>query len=54
MDQDKISNLYREPSIDATYQISVNLGKRFLRRRAEDFFEINQSKTRMACGGHVC
>jgi hypothetical protein len=20
----------------------------------EDFLEINQSKTRMACGGHVC
>jgi hypothetical protein len=22
--------------------------------RGEDFLEINQSKTRMACGGHVC
>jgi hypothetical protein len=22
--------------------------------RGEDFFEINQSETRMACGGHVC
>jgi hypothetical protein len=39
MDRDKISNLYREPSIDATYQISVHLGKRFQRRR---FFR-NQS-----------
>jgi hypothetical protein len=33
MDQDKMSNLYRGPSIDASYQISVHLGKRFQRRR---------------------
>ena len=33
MDRDKISNLYKGPSIDATYQISVHLGKRFQRRR---------------------
>jgi hypothetical protein len=28
-----MSNLYREPSIDAFYQISVHLGLRFQRRR---------------------
>jgi hypothetical protein len=28
-----MSNLYRGPSIDASYQISVHLGKRFQRRR---------------------
>jgi hypothetical protein len=22
--------------------------------KGEDFLEINQTKTRMACGGHVC
>ena len=33
MGRDKISNLYRGPAIDATYQISVNLGKQFQRRR---------------------
>ena len=33
MDRDKMSNLYREPSIDASYQISVHLGKWFQRRR---------------------
>jgi hypothetical protein len=33
MGRDKISNLYRGPAIDATYQISVNLGKQFLMRR---------------------
>ena len=49
-DWDELSNLYRGPSIDATYQISVHLGKRF----REDFLEINQSEIRMACGGHVC
>jgi hypothetical protein len=44
-DRDKITNLYRGPSIDAFYQISVHLGKRFQRRR---FLEINQSEKRMA------
>ena len=33
MDRDEMSNLYRGPSIDASYQISVQLGKRFQRRR---------------------
>jgi hypothetical protein len=28
-----MSNLYRGPSIDATYQVSVHLAKRFQRRR---------------------
>jgi hypothetical protein len=43
MDQDKMNNLYRGPSIDASYQIAVHLGKRFQRRRF--FLEINQSET---------
>jgi hypothetical protein len=50
MDRDKMSNLYRGPSIDASYQVSVHLAKRFRRR----FLEIDQSETRTACGGHVC
>jgi hypothetical protein len=33
MDQDEMSILYRGPSIDASYQISIHLGKRFQRRR---------------------
>jgi hypothetical protein len=33
MDRDEMSNLYRGPSIDASYQISVHLGKQFQRRR---------------------
>jgi hypothetical protein len=28
-----MSNLYREPSIDASYQVSVHLAKRLQRRR---------------------
>ena len=31
--QDKMSNPYREPSIDASYQVSVHLAKGFQRRR---------------------
>jgi hypothetical protein len=30
MDRDKMSNLYREPSIDASYQVSVHLAAHFL------------------------
>jgi hypothetical protein len=50
-DQDEISNLYRGPSIDASYQVSVHLAKRFQSRR---FLKIGQSETRIACGDHVC
>ena len=39
----QMSNLYREPSIDAFYQVSVHLTKRFQRR----FLEIDQSETRI-------
>jgi hypothetical protein len=50
MDREKISNLYREPSIDVSYQVSVHLGKRFHRR----FLEIDQLEKRIACGSHIC
>jgi hypothetical protein len=40
-DRDKMSKLYRGPSIDDSYQVSVHLAKRFQRRRL--FLEINQS-----------
>jgi hypothetical protein len=50
MDRDEMSNLYRGHSIDASYQVSVHLAKRFQRR----FKKIGQSETRIACGGHVC
>jgi hypothetical protein len=40
-----------EPSIDASYQVSVHLAKRFQRRK---FLDIDQSEARIAYGGHVC
>jgi hypothetical protein len=39
-----MSNLYRGPSIDASYQVSVQLAKQFQGRK---FLEIDQSETRM-------
>jgi hypothetical protein len=33
MDQDKMSNLYRGPSIDASYQVSLHFAEGFQRRR---------------------
>jgi hypothetical protein len=51
MDQNEMSNPYRGPSIDASYQVSIHLAKQFQRRR---LLEIDQSETRIACGGHVC
>jgi hypothetical protein len=43
-----MSNLHRGHSIDDSCHVSVNLAKRFQRRR---FKKIGQSKTRIACGG---
>jgi hypothetical protein len=51
MDREKMSNIYRESSIDASYQVSIHLAKRFQRRR---FLEIDQLETSIAYGGHVC
>ena len=52
MDRDEITNLYRGPSIDS-YQVLVQLAKQLQGRR---FLEIDQSETRIVCGGHghVC
>ena len=33
MDRDEMSNLYRGPSIDASYQVSVHLAQWFQRRK---------------------
>jgi hypothetical protein len=40
MDQDEMSNLYRAPSIDTSYKVTVHLAKLFQRR----FLEIYQSE----------
>ena len=49
--RDKMINIYRGPFIDASYHVSFHLAMHLQRRR---FLEIDQSETRMACGGHVC
>jgi hypothetical protein len=51
MDHDKMSNLYRETSIDASYQVSIHWQSGF---RGEDYLEITQSETRIVSRGHVC
>jgi hypothetical protein len=40
-----------EPSIGASHQISSFWQSTF---REDDFLEIDQSKTRISCGSHVC
>jgi hypothetical protein len=47
----QMSILYRGPSIDVSYQVSVPLATQFQRRR---FSKIGQSEKRIAFGGHVC
>ena len=49
-DRDEMCNLYRTPSIVASYQVSVHLAKQFERR----FYKIGQLETRIVCGDHVC
>jgi hypothetical protein len=46
-----MSNPYRGPSIDVSYQVSVHLAKRLQKGR---FKQIGQSETRIVYGGHVC
>ena len=53
MDRDEMSNLYRGPSIDASYQVSVHLALWFQRRRFFKIGKIGQLETRIACGGYV-
>jgi hypothetical protein len=48
---DEIKFFFKEPYIDASYQVSVQLAKQFQGRR---FLEIDHSETRIACCGHVC
>ena len=49
-DRDEMSIIHRGHSIDASYQVLVNLVDGFPRRRLK---KIGQSETRIACGGRV-
>jgi hypothetical protein len=55
MDRDKMSNLYKGPSIDASYQVSVHLAEGFQRRRlkceklTDDRLQV-MAKAHIACG----
>ena len=55
MDRDKMSNLYREPSIDASYQVSGHLAEEFQKRRlkceklTDDGYQL-MAKTHIAFG----
>jgi hypothetical protein len=57
MDRDEMSNLYRRPSIDASYQISVHLSKRFQskfgRKHPWKVFS-SHPLINMAATGHSC
>ena len=44
MDREEMINPCRGPFIDASYQVSIHLAKRFQRRR---FLKISQSETRI-------
>jgi hypothetical protein len=46
-----MSSLYRGHSIEAAYQVSVHLAKRFQRRR---YLKIGQSETRINCLWRPC
>ena len=50
-DRNEIGNLYRGPSIDTSYQVSLHLAKWVQRRR---FLKIGQSEKRIACHGYFC
>jgi hypothetical protein len=47
----EMSNRYREPSIEASYKVTVHFVKRFHRTL---FLEIEQSETRIVYDGHIC
>jgi hypothetical protein len=50
-DQNGMSNSHREPSIYASYHVSVHLAKRFQRR---NFLEIDQLEKITACASYIC
>jgi hypothetical protein len=52
MDRDEISNLYRGPSIDASYQISDQLALQFQRRRLK-CEKLTDARRQMMAKAHI-
>ena len=52
MDQDEMSNLYRGPSIDNSYQVSVHLAEGFQRRRLK-CEKLTDDRRRMPSDGNI-
>jgi hypothetical protein len=52
MDQDKMSILNREPSIDASYQVSVHLAEGFQRKRLK-CEKLTDNRQRMPSDGKI-
>jgi hypothetical protein len=53
MDRDEMSNLYRGPSIDASYQVSVHLAQWFQRRRLKKISIFKLPYDFYICMGYV-
>jgi hypothetical protein len=52
MDRDKISNLYKGPSIDASYQVSLHLAEGFQRRRLK-YEKLTDDKCQVMAKAHI-
>jgi hypothetical protein len=52
-DRDEISNLYRGHSIDASCRVSVNLAKRFQRRRFKKIYSVTCLYYALHVGIHI-
>jgi predicted aminopeptidase len=52
MDRDKISTLYRGPSIDASYQVSVHMAEGFQRRRLK-YEKLTDDRHQVMAKAHV-
>ena len=51
-DRDEMGILYREPSIDAFYQVSVHLAERFQRRRLK-CEKLTDDRRQMMAKAHI-
>jgi hypothetical protein len=58
MNRNLVGSIYEQSSLKFAHFVPISfnsLGKSYLSfNREEDFLEINQSETRIACGSHVC